>query len=133
LTPARVFWGTRTRLNELFGAAADTIEVTQRAYVWRYKSPRHSLELWRTVYGPLQKAFGTLDESVQEQLAIDLLALIDRFNTATDGTMVAPADYFEVIVTKRAGWILGLVFVALLLFLLSRKWSIENSDTTGLG
>ena len=96
-------WGTRSRLNELFGAAADTIEVTQRAYVWRYKSPRHWLELWRTVYGPLQKAFGALAESAQEQLATDLLALIDRFNTATDGTMVVPADYLEVVVTKRAG------------------------------
>jgi ubiquinone/menaquinone biosynthesis C-methylase UbiE len=95
-------WGTRARLDDLFGAHAETIDAAQRAYVWRYKSPRHWLELWRTVYGPLQKAFGALNESAQEQLAIDLLALIDRFNLATDGTMVAPADYLEVVVTKRA-------------------------------
>ena len=36
------------------------------------------------------------------QLAIDLLALSDRFNLATDGTMVVPAEYLEVVVTKRA-------------------------------
>ena len=36
-------------------------------------------------------------------VAADLLALIDHFNIATDGTMVVPADYLEVVVTKRAG------------------------------
>ena len=94
-------WGTRDRLNDLFGPDAGSIEAAQRTYVWRYKSPRHWLDLWRAVYGPLQKAFDALDEAAQEQFTIDLLALIDRFNVATDGTMVVPADYLEVIVTKR--------------------------------
>ena len=94
-------WGTRDRLNDLFGPDAGSIEAAQRTYVWRYKSPRHWLDLWRAVYGPLQKAFGALDEAAQQQLTTDLLALIDRFNVATDGTMVVPADYLEVIVTKR--------------------------------
>ena len=94
-------WGTRDRLNDLFGPGAGSIEAAQRTYVWRYKSPRHWLDLWRAVYGPLQKAFDALDEATQEQFTVDLLALIDRFNIATDGTMVVPADYLEVIVTKR--------------------------------
>jgi len=94
-------WGTRDRLNDLFSPDAGSIEAAQRTYVWRYKSPRHWLDLWRAVYGPLQKAFGALDEAPQEQLTTDLLALIDRFNVAIDGTMVVPADYLEVIVTKR--------------------------------
>ena len=94
-------WGTRDRLNDLFGPDAGSIEAAQRTYMWRYKSPRHWLDLWRAVYGPLQKAFDALDEAAQEQLTTDLLALIARFNVATDGTMVVPADYLEVIVTKR--------------------------------
>jgi hypothetical protein len=36
------------------------------------------------------------------KLAIDLLALIDRNNLADDGTMVVPAEYVEVVVTRRA-------------------------------
>jgi len=94
-------WGTRDRLNDLFGMHSSMIEINEETYVWRYKSPRHWLELWREVYGPLQKAFGALGEAAQEQLAIDLLALIDRCNVATDGTMVVPAGYAEVVVTKR--------------------------------
>lgn len=95
-------WGTKDRLDELFGTDSSAIEIARETYVWRYKSPRHWLELWRAVYGPLQKAFGALDEAAQEQLAIDLLALIDRCNVADDGTMVVPAEYVEVVVTKRA-------------------------------
>jgi ubiquinone/menaquinone biosynthesis C-methylase UbiE len=94
-------WGTSDRLYELFGSDSNTIELTAETYVWRYKSPRHWLELWREVYGPLQKAFGALDKDAQAQLAIDLLALIDRNNVADDGTMVVPAEYVEVVVTKR--------------------------------
>lgn len=95
-------WGTSDRLDELFGANSSVIDITPQAFVFRYKSPRHWLELWREVYGPLQKAFAALDEAAQEQLAIDLLALIDSCNVATDGTMVVPAEYVEVVVTKRS-------------------------------
>jgi ubiquinone/menaquinone biosynthesis C-methylase UbiE len=96
-------WGTRERLNEMFGADAQNIAITPRNFVWRYKSPRHWLDLWRAVYGPLQKAFDALDAVAQQQLVIDLLALIDRCNDATDGTMVVRAEYLEVVVTKRSG------------------------------
>jgi SAM-dependent methyltransferase len=95
-------WGTKDRLNELFDMDSSAIEINRATYVWRYRSPRHWLDLWREVYGPLQKAFGALNEAAQEQLAIDLLALIDRCNVAHDGTMVVPAEYVEVVVTKRA-------------------------------
>jgi SAM-dependent methyltransferase len=94
-------WGTKDRLDEMFGAHSSSIEINEENYVFRYKSPRHWLELWREVYGPLQKAFGALSETAQEQLAIDLLALIDSCNVATDGTMVVPAAYAEVVITKR--------------------------------
>jgi ubiquinone/menaquinone biosynthesis C-methylase UbiE len=95
-------WGTSDRLDELFGTHSSAIDITRQTYVWRYRSPHHWLELWRAVYGPLQKAFGALDAAAQEQLAIDLLALIGRCNIATDGTMVVPAEYVEVVVTKRS-------------------------------
>jgi ubiquinone/menaquinone biosynthesis C-methylase UbiE len=95
-------WGTRDYLNDLFAGGAVNIDAAERTFVWRYKSPQHWLDLWREVYGPLQKAYGALEETTRDQLTIDLLALIDRFNVAGDGTMVVPAQYLEVIVTKRS-------------------------------
>lgn len=94
-------WGTEARLNELFAAHSTRIDITPQTYAWRYRSAEHWLDMWRTVYGPLQKAFGALDAAKQDRLAGDLLELIARFNNADDGTMVVHGDYLEVVVHKR--------------------------------
>jgi ubiquinone/menaquinone biosynthesis C-methylase UbiE len=94
-------WGTRARIDELFGAQASAIDVTQQQFAFRYRSPEHMLEIFREFYGPVLKAFAALDASAQPKLAADLIALFARFNRARDGTLVAPGDYLEIVVTKR--------------------------------
>jgi SAM-dependent methyltransferase len=94
-------WGTRERLDELFQPHAAAIRCTPRGFVFRYRSPEHWLDVFRTWYGPVLKAFATLDPSGQQALEDDLLALIDRFNRSGDDTMVAPSEYLEVVITKR--------------------------------
>ena len=94
-------WGSRPRIDELFGAQAAAIDVTPRHFVFRYRSPDHWLEIFKNFYGPVLKAFAALDATAQPKLASDLIALIGQFNLAQDGTMVAPGDYLEVVVTKR--------------------------------
>ncbi len=94
-------WGTQDRLNTFFGAGSSMIDVTSRNYVWRYRSAQHWLTTWWEVYGPLQKAFGKLDEAGQQQLTGALLELLEDCNVATDGTLVIPSEYLEVVVTKR--------------------------------
>jgi hypothetical protein len=91
-------WGTEERLRELFRGAA--VQVTRKHFVFRYRSPRHWLDTFRTYYGPVHKAFGALDTARQEALAGEMLALVGRFNTAKDGSMVVPGEYLEVVVTK---------------------------------
>jgi len=56
--------------------------------------------MWRRVYGPLQKAFDTLDADAQSGLSRDLIALINTHNRADDGTVVVSSAYLEVIVAK---------------------------------
>jgi ubiquinone/menaquinone biosynthesis C-methylase UbiE len=94
-------WGTRARLTELFGAHAASIQVQPRLFVFRYRSPAHWLEIFRTYYGPVLKAFAALDAPAQAVLADDLIALIGRFNRAQDGTMVAPGEYLEIVITRK--------------------------------
>jgi len=94
-------WGTKTRIDELFGAQAVAIDVTTKQFAFRYRSPEHMLEIFRTFYGPVLKAFAALDDAGRPKLAADLLALFGRFNRASDGTLVAPSDYLEVVATKR--------------------------------
>ena len=69
--------------------------------MFRYRSPEHFLDVFKTYYGPMLKAFAALDEANQQGLRNDLLALIGRMNSAKDGTMVVASEYLEIVITKR--------------------------------
>jgi ubiquinone/menaquinone biosynthesis C-methylase UbiE len=99
VSPAR--WGTAEHLQALFGASASSIGLTPRTFVFRYRSPRHWVEAFRMWYGPVHKAFAALAPERHEALEQDLLALIDTFNVSGDSTMVAPAEYVDVVVERR--------------------------------
>jgi ubiquinone/menaquinone biosynthesis C-methylase UbiE len=94
-------WGTRARLDEMFGTEASSIKAEPRLFNFRYRAPEHFLEVFKTFYGPVLKAFAALDAATQQNLRNDLHALIVRMNRAGDGTMVVPSEYLEVVITKR--------------------------------
>jgi SAM-dependent methyltransferase len=92
-------WGTSAHLKTLFGPQA-AIAVTKKDFVMRYRSPLHWLEIFRTYYGPVLKAFEALTPPAQQMLEADIMALIEHFNRADDGTLVVPSAYLEAVVTK---------------------------------
>jgi ubiquinone/menaquinone biosynthesis C-methylase UbiE len=91
-------WGDRAHLEILF--AGHRVHITERVFNFRYLSPAHFIEVFRTYYGPVHKAFLALDETAQAKLHDDLIVLMDGFNAATDGTLLIPSQYAEVIVKK---------------------------------
>ncbi len=93
-------WGTRPRITEMFEPQAASITVEQRNFVFRYRSPQHWLEVFKTYYGPLLKTFAALDPAGQAALEHDIMALIARFNRAGDGSVVVPSEYLEVVITR---------------------------------
>jgi SAM-dependent methyltransferase len=94
-------WGTRARLAEMFGPDASQVKCETRMFNFRYRSADHFLHVFQTFYGPVLKAFASLDPARQEVLGNDLHALIVRMNRARDGSMVVPSEYLEVVITKR--------------------------------
>jgi ubiquinone/menaquinone biosynthesis C-methylase UbiE len=92
-------WGTRAHLESLFGKVTN-IGTTQKSFVFRYKSPQHWVEIFRTYYGPVLKAFAAIDEKRRVELEKDLFALLAEVNIAKDGTLVAPSEYLEVVITR---------------------------------
>ena len=94
-------WGAEDHLQALFGAAASRITVIPRDFTFRYRSPEHFIEMFRTWYGPTLKAFGALSPESQKLLTADLTELIARFNRSGDGTAVIPSEYVEVVIDKR--------------------------------
>lgn len=94
-------WGEKAHLDTLFGSKG-TFAMERRIFVFRYRSPRHWLEIFRDYYGPVVKVFAAVDPEQRKALEADLYTLLDKFNVAEDGTLVIPSEYAEVVVTKGA-------------------------------
>jgi ubiquinone/menaquinone biosynthesis C-methylase UbiE len=100
-TKPPALWGAQAHLEALFGAHA-AVTSTRRIFNFRYRSPAHWVEIFRTYYGPVLKAFAAIGKDAAAELERDLFALLADVNVAKDGTLVAPSDYLEAVITKRA-------------------------------
>jgi ubiquinone/menaquinone biosynthesis C-methylase UbiE len=94
-------WGVETHLRTLFGTQAVTVDVTPRLFNFRYRSPAHFVEVFRTWYGPVHKAFAALPTEKALALEQDLTDLLNRQNRAGAASLVVPAEYLEVVITRR--------------------------------
>ena len=94
-------WGTEERLRVLFGERIDALETERKHFVFRYRSPQHWFDTFRTYYGPMQKAFIAVGADKQASFSADLFKLVQHFNRAVDGSMVVPSEYLEVVLKIR--------------------------------
>ena len=94
-------WGTDAHLHTLFGERVAMIEATTRTFNFRYRSAAHFIDVFRTWYGPVHKAFGALPPEQREALARDLADLLNGDNVAGTASLVVPSAYFEAVVTLR--------------------------------
>jgi hypothetical protein len=74
--------------------------VTTRTFNFRYRSAAHFIDVFRTWYGPVHKAFATLPATQGAALERDLTELLDRLNRAGPGSLVVPSEYLEVVATR---------------------------------
>lgn len=93
-------WGTEPHLVSLFGAQAADIRCVRRNFNFRYLSSAHWIQVFRDFYGPTLKAFAALDAAHQSALERDITALLERFNTAGNQSLVVPGEYLEVVIVK---------------------------------
>ena len=91
-------WGTRSRVDHLFRAGAKEIRVAEREFVFRYRSPMHWIEVFRTYYGPLTVTFSALGPRRQAALTREVRRLIQRGNRSRDRSLVLPSRYLEVVI-----------------------------------
>jgi len=93
-------WGSQSHLRDLFDGGA-SLAVTTRTFNFRYRSAAHFIDVFRTWYGPVHKAFATLPAEQGAALERDLTELLDRLNRAGPGSLVVPSEYLEVVATRR--------------------------------
>jgi ubiquinone/menaquinone biosynthesis C-methylase UbiE len=92
-------WGTEGRLYELF--PGHQLKISKQIFSLRYKSPDHWLNVFKTYYGPTNRAFAALDSVRQEALEAEIVELLERMNRGGKDTFIVPSEYLEVIVTRR--------------------------------
>lgn len=93
-------WGNAAHLEELFAGKATAIRTAERQFTFRYRSPLHWIEVFRTYYGPMNRTFGALDAARQAEFTEALLELMAAGNVSGDDTLVLPSAYLEVVIDR---------------------------------
>lgn len=91
-------WGDEAGLRELF--PGQELAISEQTFVFRYESPEHWLHVFRACYGPLHRAFASLEAEPAAALEADILELIERSNWSAHSGLVVPAAYLEVVVER---------------------------------
>ncbi|KWV60614.1 SAM-dependent methyltransferase [Bradyrhizobium macuxiense] len=91
-------WGTAARLEELF--RGHDISSSVQIFTFRYESAEHWLEVFRTCYGPANRAFAALDGEKAAGLEADILDLLERSNWGRGGSLIVPGEYLEVVIAR---------------------------------
>jgi ubiquinone/menaquinone biosynthesis C-methylase UbiE len=94
-------WGLESHLETLFPRSTATLQITPRVFQFRYRSAAHFIDVFRTWYGPVHKAFAALAPDKAAALETDLTALLTEMNRAGPESLIVPSDYLEVVVTRR--------------------------------
>lgn len=93
-------WGAIPNLEAWFGASATSIQATPTVFNFRYRSAAHFIDVFRTWYGPVHKAFAALPTDGAAALEADLTALLNRMNRAGDASLVVPSEYLEIVISR---------------------------------
>src|SRR6478735_3080662 len=91
-----LLWGTDAHVREIFPAAAQVVH-TERLFMFRYESAEHMLDIFRRFYGPVHKAFASLDAPRQAAFEADFIALLRRADRGGGSGLVIPAEYLETV------------------------------------
>jgi SAM-dependent methyltransferase len=99
--PAPVLWGDEATVRERLREGIADLKCALHLYHFDYPFPPEAVvEFYRTNYGPMSRAFASLDLDGQEKLRSDLVRLWSANNKAVGDTTKVDAEYLEVIATR---------------------------------
>ncbi|MFL5331787.1 MAG: class I SAM-dependent methyltransferase [Geminicoccaceae bacterium] len=94
-------WGVEAHVQNLFGHAVASLTSTRRRFAFRYRSAAHFVEVFRSWYGPMHKAFAALAPTQATALEQDIVALLNQLNQAGSRALMVPSDYLEMVIVRR--------------------------------
>jgi SAM-dependent methyltransferase len=94
-------WGSEAHVRRLFAASSVELEFARGHNPWRFVSPEAWVAFMETNYGPTLKARQRLEaEGTWDACRAEILALAERRNDATDGSLLMRAEYLITIGRK---------------------------------
>lgn len=101
--PSPVLWGDKATVRDRFHEGTADLKCALRVYHFDYPFPPDAVvEFFRTNYGPMSRAFASLDSNEQEKLRSELVSLWSTHNKAVDDTTRVDAEYLEVVATRSS-------------------------------
>src|SRR5579859_1373367 len=102
--PSPALWGDEGTVRERFSNGIADLKLTERVYHFEYPFPPDAVvEFFRVNYGPMARAFASLDASGQKVLRSELIRLWAEHNTLPGNTTKVASEYLEVIATRVGG------------------------------
>ena len=99
--PSPVLWGDQDTVRRRFQDGVVALRCTPRNYHFEYPFPPDAVvEFFRIHYGPMTRAFGSLDERGKERLRQELVDLWSAHNYGEPNTTKVNAEYLEVVATR---------------------------------
>jgi len=101
--PSPLLWGDESTVRGRLGPFLSDLKMTRVNYRFNYPfAPSEVVEFFRKNYGPMTRAFASLDAERQGQLKADLVALWTANNRSKDGAhTIVDAEYLEVVGVTR--------------------------------
>jgi ubiquinone/menaquinone biosynthesis C-methylase UbiE len=100
--PSPVLWGDEATVRDRLRKGIAHLKCERQIYHFDYPFPRDEVvEFFRTNYGPMSRAFASLDANGQKKLRSELVSLWSEHNKAKDDTTRVDAEYLEVIATRN--------------------------------
>lgn len=96
--PSPVLWGDEPTVRERLSHGLSELSLARRQYLFSYPFPHSEVvEFFRLYYGPINRAFASLDGEGQAQLRQDLETLWAAHNQAGADCTTVFAEYLEVV------------------------------------
>jgi len=99
--PSPVLWGDEATVRDRLREGIADLKLARRIYHFDYPfGPEEVVAFFRTNYGPMSRAFSSLDVSGQAELQRELVYLWSAHNKAVGDATKVDAEYLEVIAAR---------------------------------
>ncbi|HUI82111.1 MAG TPA: methyltransferase domain-containing protein [Bryobacteraceae bacterium] len=99
--PSPVLWGDAATVRERLQKGICSLQTTRHFYRFDYPfPPADVVEFFRENYGPMTRAFASLNTRAQARLRAELTDLWSSWNTAVDGSTQVEAEYLQVVAVR---------------------------------